>query len=263
MVEIISSSIFTCYNFVFAINKVKCNLLFAFYTKHQLLWRIFWRLKISTWRSSSDGGWAFWEPSLTWALNWKPGWSPILALNWHLDKSPLWDSDSLSAQQWPETAQAFASMPQMGVFPRASALTVRCSDSLSRLWEKIIWAVWTLAAEAVGVRILRGESRSVGHPRTALYGVESPCLLEQPELQRPGKGHGLTGKVQRAQHGIMGTAEHYGYKIAWAQLSIVGTTSWAQPSIMDTTLLSSAFLRILTDTSGACLKKKKNNLKRE
>lgn len=51
--------------------------------------------------------------------------------------------------------------------------TVRCSNSC--VWEKsfgpcIVWQQRQLA----GVRMLRGESRSVGHPRSVLYEKESP-----------------------------------------------------------------------------------------
>ena len=50
---------------------------------------------------------------------------------------------------------------------------------------EIIRATCSLAAEMVGVRILSGESRSVGHPRSVLCGVEALWFLEQPELQSP------------------------------------------------------------------------------
>lgn len=75
--------------------------------------------------------------------------------------------------------------------------------------------------------MLRRESRSVGHPRRVLCGVESPWLLEQPELQRSRERawpHEY-GKVERVQYGIMGTT-------SWAHQSIMGTTSWAQQGVM-------------------------------
>lgn len=141
--------------------------------------------------------------------------------------------------------------------------------------------MWSLAAEAIGVRILRGESRSVGHPRTALYGVESPWLLGQPELQSPKErawphSHGEDrgpSKILWAQHGIMstasraqqhennsmGTAEHHGYFMGSAGHHEHSSASWVQHHRLDRASRSqrhghspalSAFLRILTDTSG-------------
>lgn len=96
-----------------------------------------------------------------------------------------------------------------------------------------------LAAETVEVRILRGESRSVGDPRSILHGVKSPWLLEQPEWQNPRERAWM---ALPAGQGIEGTAWHYGH-------SITGAAEHPGYSMMSATLLSSASLRKLTDNS--------------
>ena len=65
----------------------------------------------------------------------------------------------------------------------------------------------------VGVRILSRESRSVGHPRSVLYGVEALWFLEQPELQSPRE----RGMASQAGQGI-GTVWYHGRsRASWAQ----------------------------------------------
>lgn len=171
-------------------------------------------------------------PSLKWVLNWESGWSLTLALNSYLDKSLL------------HSATQFPSLPAMGLdwisHPKHASdrhLPPGLCPDYEMLWfplpfaSEIIWAMSSLAAEAVGVRKLRGESRSVGHPRNILYGVWSPWLLEQPELQ---------SHRERAWQVIEHTAWHHRCSMtSWAQHDIMGTASRVWQSMMSTALTSS------------------------
>ena len=79
---------------------------------------------------------------------------------------------------------------------------------------EIIQAMCSLAAETVGVRILSGESRSVGHPRSVLYPVEALWLQEQPKLQRPRE----RGLASQAAEGTEDIVWHHGCRRAsWVQ----------------------------------------------
>ena len=151
----------------------------------------------------------------------KMSFEPNVSLESHLGteltfgqtSSPGWDSDSPSAQQCAWTGWAIPNAPWMGVFPRDQG------PDCEMLWfplpfaGEIIWAMCSLAAEMVGVRILSRESRSVGHPRSVLYGVEALWFLEQPELQSPRE----RGMASQAGQGI-GTVWYHGRsRASWAQ----------------------------------------------
>ena len=75
---------------------------------------------------------------------------------------------------------------------------------------EIIQAMCSLAAETVGVRILSGESRSVGRPRSILYRMEGLWLQEQPELQRPRE----RGVASQAAEGTEDIVWHHGCRRA-------------------------------------------------
>lgn len=159
------------------------------------------------------------------ALNWEAGQSLTLALNSHLDKPPPHSKTpipSLCSRQrldWP-------SQPVIG--------WGSLRGPLPWWWDALIpcpicgrehqGRVEGLAAETAGVRILRRESRSVDHPRSVLHGVESPCLLTQPErtTESPGKGmasqawQGTESIVWYHRHSIRDAAKHHGHSIGGA-----------------------------------------------
>lgn len=128
--------------------------------------------------------------------------------------SPCWDSDSPSAQQCAWTGWAIPNVPWMGVSPRRPEPWLWDALIPSPLCREIIRAMCSLAADTVGVKILSRESRSVGHPRSVLYGVEALWLLEQPDLQSPRE----RGMASQAGQGIEDTVWHRGCSGAsWVQ----------------------------------------------